>query len=392
MKPHSLFRILFPVLSAMASMVVVATPSASASLPASLEPFLGSPTFYSRELWSGETGGRSTLVAFNGDVLVIKGGASSEYKRSSDAGLTWTTGDASGDAARFSNAVLNEANGHIFVMNAANDRISRSTNHGVSWNASTSFRPTPDGFGNRPTSFSSHQAGITLRFGPHAGRLLVPTRVQYGRIDPSLRGFNYSSAVYSDDGGVTWHTSHPIPIFGTGESALVELSDERVIYNAREPMSLGNRFIATSYDGGVTWVEPYRDPVLPDGPRGTSYGCMGGLIRLPVDEYDILLYSNLDTYAGQLPSEIGATRTRDRENVTVWASFDGGQTWPVHRRIFDGPSAYSNIGVGRAGTVTEGKIFLNYDGGPEGRNTASHVAVFNLSWLLNGQSIHDFLD
>ncbi len=366
--------------------------SEGASLPASLEPFLESPFFYSRELWSGEIGGRSTIVAFNGDVLVIKGGASSEYKRSSDAGLTWTTANASGDAARFSNAVLDETTGHIFVMNAANNRISRSTNNGVTWNASSDFRPTPDGFGNRPTSFSSHQAGITLRFGPHAGRLLVPTRVQYGRIDPSLRGYNYSSTVYSDDGGVTWHTSHPIPIFGTGESALVELSDGRVLYNSREPMSVGNRFISTSYDGGVTWVAPYRDPTIPDGPRGTSYGCMGGLIRLPVDEYDILLYSNLDTDRGEMPSEIGGTRTRERENITVWVSFDGGQTWPVYRRIFDGPSAYSNIGVGRADTVTEGKIFLNYHGGPDGRNTAAHVAVFNLSWLLDGQSIQDFLD
>lgn len=377
---------------ALAVLSILPSLPVGASLPPSLDPFLGSPIFYSRELWSGETGGRSTIVAFNGDVLVIKGGASSEYKRSSDAGLTWATANASGDAARFSNAVLDETNGHIFVMNSANNRISLSTNNGVTWNASTDFQPSPDGFNNRPTSFSSHQAGITLRFGPHAGRLLVPTRVQYGRIDDSLRGYNYSSAVYSDDGGVTWHTSYPVPVFGTGESALVELSDGRVLYNAREPMSIGNRYIATSYDGGLTWVAPYRDPTIPDGPRGTSYGVMGGLLRLPVDEYDILLYSNLDTDRGELPSDIGATRTRDRENVTVWVSFDGGQTWPVYRRIFDGPSAYSNIGVGRAGTVTEGKIFLNYDGGPEGRNTAAHVAVFNLSWLLDGQSIHDFLN
>jgi sialidase-1 len=78
--------------------------------------------------------------------------------------------------------------------------------------------------------------------------------------------------------------------------------------------------------------------------------------------------------------------------VTVWASFDGGRTWPVQRRIFDGPSAYSNIGVGRVGTVTEGTIFINYDGGPEGRNTAAHVAVFNLSWLLDGADIKNFLN
>jgi hypothetical protein len=392
MKSFRICYILHVALLVISCNIIIAAQAKIHSLPVALDPFLDDAFFYSRELWSGEIGGRSIIVALNGDVLVIKGGPSSEYKRSSDAGLTWTTANASGDAARYSNAVLEEATGHIFVMNAANNSISRSTNHGVSWDSSTDFSPTPDSLGYRPTSFSSHQAGITLRFGPHAGRMLVPTRVQFGRQDSSLRGYNYSSTVYSDDGGVTWHTSHPIPVFGTGESALVELSDGRVIYNSREPMSRGNRYISTSYDGGITWVAPYRDPVLPDGPRGTSYGCMGGLIRLPVDEYDILLYSNLDTERGEMPAEIGATRTRDRENVTVWASFDGGQTWTVYRRVYDGPSAYSNLGVGRAGTVTEGKIFINYDGGPDGRNTAAHLAVFNLSWLLDGADINDYLN
>ncbi len=361
------------------------------SLPEALQDFLGPSQFSTQQLWD-ETGGRSIVTAFNGDVLVIKGGPSSEYKRSSDGGQTWTTANASGDAARYSNAVVNETNGHIIVMNAANHRISMSTNHGISWNASSEFRPNPDRFGFRPSTYSSMQAGITLRFGEHAGRLVVPTRVQHGGNDIKFRGSNYSSAIYSDDGGVTWHTSDPFPVFGTGEAAIVELSDGRVIYNSREHMSLGNRYIATSYDGGHTWISPYRDPVLPDGPRGTSYGCMGGLIRLPIGEYDILVYSNLDTDRGEMPSDLGGTRTRERENITVWISFDGGDSWPVKRSVFSGPAAYSNLGVGRAGTASEGLIFLNYDGGPEGRNTASQIAVFNLSWVLDGSDINDFLD
>jgi len=181
-------------------------------------------------------------------------------------------------------------------------------------------------------------------------------------------------------------------VFGTGESALVELADGRVLYNARYPMATGNRYIALSHDGGVTWVGPYRDPVLPDGERGNSYGCFGGLVRLPVDGHDILIYSNLDTNVGELPPELGATRTRDREKVTVWASFDGGRTWPVKRRIFDGPSAYSNLGVGRPGTVTEGRIFVCYDGGPAGRNTAAHLVTINLSWILDGRSVDEFFN
>jgi sialidase-1 len=361
------------------------------SPPASPQHFLGEARFQSQELWSDGTGGRSIIVAHNGDVLVFKGGASSEYKRSTNGGLTWTAANASG-AARYSNAVLDETNGKIFVLNGSSHVISSSADHGVTWSPPQPFEPTPDRFGFRPTSHSSMQAGITLRFGSNAGRLLLPARIQsVGGNEVAYRGYNYSAAVYSDDHGVTWHTSDPFPVLGTGEAALVELRDGRVIYNSREHMSRGNRFIATSHTGGRTWLSPYRDPVLPDGPRGTSYGCMGGLIRLPVDEYDILLYSNLDTDKGKMPDEVGGTRTRERERITVWASFNGGHTWPVKRLVFDGPSAYSNLGVGRAGTASQGKIFLMYDGGPKGRNTAAQLVVFNLSWLLNGESPGDFL-
>lgn len=362
------------------------------TLSASLDDFLGSVFFHTTELWSDGIGGRSILTTFNGDVLVIKGGPSSEYKRSTDGGLTWSTDFASG-AARYSNAVLDESNGNIILVNASSHVKATGTNNGTSWSAATSHDPVRDLFGFRPTSYSSMQAGITLHYGEHAGRLVMPTRTQgVGGNDIEFRGYNYSSAIYSDDGGQTWQTSHPFPVFGTGEAAIVELTDGRLLYNSREHMSPGNRYIATSYDGGETWVNPYRDSVLPDGPRGTSYGNMGGLIRLPLDEFDILLYSNLDTDESELPSEIGGTRTRERENITVWVSFDGGDTWPLKRSVFAGTAAYSNLGVGRKGTPSEGRIFLNYDGGPEGRNTAAQIAVFNLSWILNGTDIADFLN
>jgi sialidase-1 len=373
------------------ALIISASGWADENLPVSLQHFLGGPLFVSQEMWNGETGGRSIITALNGDVLLIKGGDSSEYKRSTNGGLTWTTGTASG-AARFSNALINESTGRIYVFNGSSNVRSHSNNNGNTWTSTVSHLPTLDSLGRRPSTYSSMQAGITLRYGPKAGRLLSPARVQINSDNSStVRAYAYSSAIFSDDGGATWKTSQPFPIFGTGEAAVVELKDGRVLYNSREHMSIGNRFIATSFDGGETWVSPYRDPTLPDGPRGTSYGCMGGLIRLPVDEYDVLLYSNLDTDRGELPSEIGGTRTQDRENITVWASFDGGLTWPVKRLVFGGPSAYSNLGVGRAGTASQGRIFLAYDGGPNGRNTAAQMVVFNLSWLLQGANIHDFL-
>ena len=101
---------------------------------------------------------------------------------------------------------------------------------------------------------------------------------------------------------------------------------------------------------------------------------MGGLTRLPIAGRDILIFSNLDTDQAK------------RERITVWASFDGGKTWPVKRLVFKGPSAYSSLAAGRPGTPSEGLIYLHFEGGPKG---GSQVARFNLAWLLEGQPTGD---
>ena len=68
----------------------------------------------------------------------------------------------------------------------------------------------------------------------------------------------YTNAIYSDDGGETWITSEPFPAKGTGEAAIVELSDGTLYYNSRRHFSTDGlnprmRHIATSIDGGHSW-------------------------------------------------------------------------------------------------------------------------------------------
>ena len=72
---------------------------------------------------------------------------------------------------------------------------------------------------------------------------------------------------------------------------------------------------------------------------------------------------------------------KDGNGVTVWASFDGGKTWPLKRLIEPGPSAYSSLNAGRPGTSSEGWIYIHYEAG-----RGSKLARFNLAWLLDGEA------
>lgn len=102
-----------------------------------------------------------------------------------------------------------------------------------------------------------------------------------------------------------------------------------------------------------------------------SYGCNAGLVRVPtavVGSHDVLLFST--------PENPGKTRIR----MTVWASFDGGKSWPIKRLVDGGPSAYSSLAAGKDGTV-----FLLYEGGDKKLYDQMTLACFNLAWLTEGR-------
>lgn len=360
-----------------------------------LEEFLGEPVFLPMQpLWEGRGGWGGILTARDGAVVAFQSPGGSTCRRSLDGGRTWDPEIAIAPDAKGGNAIVDEAKGDLLYVNPGAGWLFRSRDHGATW-AREAIQVRPDGFGLFPKTegVAAMQCGITLAFGEHKGRLIMPARIMGPKSSNAVewRPYHYSTAVYSDDGGAVWQTSQPFPVLGTGEATLAELSNGSILYNSREHMSRGNRYFAWSHDGGDLWIGPVQSPDLPDGARGTSYGCMGGMIRLPVAGRDILLYSNLDTDSGEMPARTGASTSKGRERITVWASFDSGRTWPVKRLIYDGPSAYSNLGVGRTGTPSQGKIHLIFEGGPTGCYEAVQVVSFNLSWLLGSRDVSEFL-
>ncbi|MEX2567944.1 MAG: sialidase family protein, partial [Cyclobacteriaceae bacterium] len=288
------------------------------------------------------------------------------------------------------------------------DRQWRSSDHGKTWvEEEINLRPnevmkwieqvglkersTREDRGNRGKYMmhaNASESGVTLRHGENKGRLIVTATFRpHAPEHPSDRNpvdAIYSCAIYSDDGGKTWQVSGLFPEGYTEEAALVELHDGWLYYNSRSGSGYYDDSLARelqpeevlrreawSYDGGRTWEDLRVSQVLPDGGgyhRG--YGLKGGLVRLPVKDRDVLIFSNTDTGGG------------DREKMTIWASFDGGETWPVKRLVHEGPSAYSSLGAGRPGTPSEGMLYLLFEGGPNHPYEAMQIVRFNLSWVL----------
>lgn len=343
-----------------------------------VDSFLGEPSIEIQTLFEG---GRypNVVVTMRGTVIATWANKGIRARRSEDGGRTW------GDEITIANSgwhggglTVDENSGDILAFVEENHppaplTLFRSQDDGKTWLAEE-VTIHSDSQGNTP-SMHMNEHGITLRHGEHKGRLLRASRFYAGKNDRSKWPEHYTNAIYSDDGGKTWQTSDPFPENGTGEAAVAELSDGRIYYNSRvhwqERPNNTRRREAWSDDGGKTWKDWRIVTVLPDGHQRRSYGCMGGLVRLPLKDKDILIFSNIDTSNAK------------RERSTVWASFDGGKTWPVKRLVFDGPSAYSSLTAGRQDTASQGWIFLQFESG------GAKLARFNLTWLLNGEPTGD---
>lgn len=318
----------------------------------------------------------NVAVTKKGTVIASWGRTKFKVRRSEDGGETWGPEIVVAEPGfQGGGMIVDENSGDVLVFVEETHPVApltvyRSTDDGKTWKPEE-VTIHPDSSGNVP-SMHMNERGITLSHAPHKGRLIRPTRSYAGGNAREFWPQHYTNAIYSDDGGRTWHTSAPFPAMGTGEAALEELSDGTIYYNSRRHLSTDGlnprmRHIAWSKDGGETWSDLSVSDVLPDGEQHRDYGLMAGLVRLPVEGHDILLFSNIESAQG-------------RKNGTVWASFDGGKTWPVKKVVDEGSFAYSSLAVGREGTASEGQIYLLYE-----HNEGGTIARFNLDWVTGGR-------
>ena len=362
---------------------------------------LKSPPFFESSILFKSERFPNIVVSTNGTVVTTWGKENCVSRRSVDGGKTWEPPVFIDQGINGGGLTVDENSGEIIAFvekehPPAALKCYRSKDNGKTWEVSP-IKISADKNGVIP-SMHMNEHGITLKKEKYKGRLIRPSRfynakssaerkLMYSSAKEKMWKDQYTNAIYSDDGGKTWQTSDPFPAKGTGEAALVELSDGTIYYNSRRHFSSDGlnprmRHIATSNNGGQNWENLYVSTELPDGEQNRDYGLMAGLDRFSFEGYDILIYSNIVSDGG-------------RKNGTIWLSFDAGKSWPVKKVIEPLGFKYSSLAIGKENTPSEGYVYLLYETG-EGENINAYgggkIARFNLSWILEGKNINRYFN
>lgn len=245
-----------------------------------------------------------------------------------------------------------------------------SEDDGVSWSAPVEITHALEKFRDR-LDWQAIASGPGHAIQMDNGRLLVPFWMATYEQEAPLR--KAVGIIYSDDNGSTWQTGD-IAVPQGGEPNIAQLADGRVIVTSRNTLPQDRRLACWSRDGASGWSIPMLVEDLPEP------GCMAGIVACDMAASNhgrFLLYSSPDTTKRE---------HKERVNVTIRASFDGGLTWPVKRLLEDGPSAYSDLAV-----LQDGTILCFYESGGENppriykRKWAYsylNLARFNIDWLM----------
>jgi len=364
----SIDRIVFrcaAVLIAAAAAVVFCSMSQAAGDPELTDVFIsGSEGYHTYRIPGIVLTGKGTLLAFcegrktgrgdHGDLDLV-------LRRSGDGGKTWEPMQLvyeEGGAARITIGnpcpVVDRTTGVVWLPFCRNnDRvfITHSSDDGKTW-----AKPTEITKDVKKPEWGWYATGPGHGIQLSSGRLVVPCDCGDSKGWGDWRNKGRSLVFYSDDHGKSWKLGGATDK-GMNECEVVELADKSLLLSMRNYFGKNQRAFATSADAGRTWSQPehHEQVYCPT--------CQSSIQRYSLEPKNVILYSG--------PGGPG------RNNLTVRASYDGGKTWPVARRVYEGGSAYSDLVV-----LADGVIGCLWERDGYKRIT---FARFTLDWLTAGK-------
>ncbi|REK10225.1 MAG: hypothetical protein DWQ37_16585 [Planctomycetota bacterium] len=365
----------------------------------------GYPIFYAPALVTTNSGvvlafaeGRSNITDQSSYAIVMR--------RSLDGGATWSPVQhvvkeiqvGSEPRTGSPTPVVDRVTSEVFLVYNRTIQdvwVTRSSDDGQTWSAPVEItesvkvtegnNPGPPGaYPDTPWGWNAIGPGhgIQLQQGDYAGRLLIPAD---HRETADVTGVSWSHVIYSDDHGQTWQlgggfhgneNGTPSPSDYSNENTLVELDNGFVYMSARvNKNSAHYRGKSYSFDGGISW--------LPVGIEGdiSSTQVQGSLLR--VNE-DVIVFAS--------PSN---PLDNERQEMTIWISYDGAFNWTRSKVVFFGFAGYSDMTL-----VGPDTLLLAYNRGhvggalTGGANSSGAfyskigLARINLRWLESDEPYH----
>lgn len=294
-------------------------------------------------------------------------------KRSTDGGKTWSEavtiaegnkseGTTYGDPA----IVLDRNTGKLICVysgdtgffvstryNRAGFYVSESSDNGKTW---TAPRAITDQLYQSNWYGSFCASGKMLQTSDGKIMFVANTRTSSAQSVTDV----YEFVCCSEDGGQNWkvlNADSRIPAAGNGnESKLVELPNGDLLMSIR---STGARRFSKSTDGGKTWSAAVAANQL------VEPGCNG----------DIIAYPSTDGQSRLIQCVPNNSSTR--RDVTIFMSYDNGETWPVKKLLVNDYSAYASLTV-----LEDGSIGCLAEVG--NNDFQLYFYNFTLDWLTDG--------
>lgn len=237
--------------------------------------------------------------------------------------------------------------------------ICTSNDNGITW--STPRDITNYVFGANCV-YPTHRNWRSSFFGSGNGLRTSSGRIMFVAAIRETTAYTLNNyVIYSDDNGETWQCSGRASV-GGDEAKVVELADGRILMSIRHE---NHRWYNISEDGGVTWqpsTSTWNDIAAP--------ACNGDIIR----------YTSVNQGFDRNRLLHTVPYGTERKDVTMYVSYDEGETWPVSKVLVPYSAAYSSACILPNGTI--GFYVEETYPGETGYSTVFYN--FSLDWLTNG--------